>query len=41
MINQILIIYRLKYFFEILKELEQELNYTILEATNEKVLKNN
>ena len=40
MINQILIIYRLKYFFEILKELEQELNYTILEATNEKVLKN-
>ena len=40
MINQILIIYRFKYIFDILKELENELNYIVLEAINEKVLKN-
>ena len=40
MINQILIIYRFKYIFDILKELENELNYIVLEAINEKDLKN-
>ena len=40
MINQILIIYRFKSIFDILKELENEINFIVLEAINEKVLKN-
>ena len=40
MINQILIIYRFKSIFDILKELENEINFIVLEAFNEKVLKN-
>ena len=39
MINQNVIIFKQKYLFEILKELESELNLNISEASNEENLK--
>ena len=40
MVNQNLIIYQLPTLYQILKELDQDLNFNIIEAKNEKFLKN-